>query len=110
MPKSEDGRATLQRVGERPRQTGALLLIGSSEMFKNEHLLAPGFQHDQFLLNAVAYNAYGEELAALQARRPTPRGFPFQSAESKRLWRVFIVGAGPLLFLGYALYRRTRRT
>ncbi len=107
---SEDGRATLQRVGERPRQAGTLLLIGSSEMFKNEHLLAPGFQHDQFLLNAVAYNAYGEELAALQARRPTPRGFPFQSTESKRLWRVFVVGAGPLLFLGYALYRRTRRT
>ena len=54
---------------------GALLLIGSSEMFKNEHLLTPGFQHDQFLLNAVAQMAYGEDLAALQARRPTPRGF-----------------------------------
>ena len=106
----EDGRATLQRVGERPRQAGTLLLIGSSEMFKNEHLLTPGFQHDQFLLNAVAYNAYGEELATLQARRPTSRGFPFQSAETKRLWRVFVAGAGPLLFLGYALYRRTRRT
>ena len=106
----EEGRAVLQRVGERPRQAGTLLLIGSSEMFKNEHLLAPGFQHDQFLLNTVAYNAYGEELATLQARRPTPRGFPFQSTESKRLWRVFVVGAGPLLFLGYALYRRTRQT
>ena len=99
----------LQRVGEHPRQTGTLLLIGSSEMFKNEHLSALGFQHDQFLLNAVAYNAYGEELAALQARRPTPRGFPFQSTEAKRLWRVVVVGAGPLLFLGYALYRRMRQ-
>ena len=107
---SEDSRAVLQRVGERPQQAGALLLIGSSEMFKNEHLSAPGFQHDQFLLNAVAYNAYGAELAALQARRPTLRGFAFQSAESKRLWRVFVVGAGPLLFLAYALYRRARRT
>ena len=106
----EDGRSTLQRVGERPRQPGTLLLIGSSEMFKNEHLLTPGFQHDQFLLNAVAYNAYGEELATLQARQPTPRGFPFQSTGAKRLWRVFVVGAGPLLFLAYALYRRTRRT
>jgi len=57
----------------------------------------------------VAHTAYGEKLAALQARRPTARGFPFQSAEAKRLWRVFVVGAGPLLFLGYALYRRTRR-
>ena len=85
---------------EHPRQTGALLLIGSSEMFKNEHLLVPGFHHDQFLLNAVAYNAYGAELGTLQARRPTPRGFPFQSAEAKRLWRVFVVGAGPLLFFG----------
>ena len=106
---SEDGRAVLQRVGERPQQAGALLLIGSSEMFKNEHLSAPGFQHDQFLLNAVAYNAYGAELAALQARRPTPRGFAFQSTEAKRLWRVVVVGAGPLLFLAYALYRRARR-
>ena len=43
-----------------PATSGTLLLIGSSEMFKNEYLLTPGFQHDQFLLNAVAYNAYGE--------------------------------------------------
>jgi len=104
----EEGRAALELVGTAPSADGALLLIGSSEMFKNEHLLTPGFQHDQLLLNAVARMAYGEELAILQARRPTPRGFAFQSAEAKNLWRALVVGLGPLLFLGYALYRRAR--
>jgi hypothetical protein len=44
----------------------------------------------------------------LQARSPTPRGFAFQSVQAKSLWRSLVVGLGPLLFLGYALYRRVR--
>jgi len=105
---NDEGRSILEFTGAAPKTDGELLLIGSSEMFKNEHLLSPGFQHQQLLLNAVAQMAYGPALAALQARQPTPRGFAFQSAEAKGLWRSLVVGAGPLLFLSYALYRRIR--
>ena len=107
---NDEGRSILEFTGAAPKTDGELLLVGSSEMFKNEHLLSPGFQHQQLLLNAVAQMAYGSALAALQARQPTPRGFAFQSAEAKGLWRSLVVGAGPLLFLSYALYRRIRST
>jgi hypothetical protein len=105
---AEEGRSALELTGIAPSENGSLLLIGSSEMFKNEHLATPGFQHRQLLLNAIAKMAYGQELATLQARSPTPRGFAFQSVQAKSLWRSLVVGLGPLLFLGYALYRRVR--
>ena len=104
----EDGRSALAFTGQSPHADGELLLVGSSEMFKNGHLRTSGFQHDQFLLNAVAQMAYGDELAALQARRPAPRGFAFQNAATKSAWRALVVGLGPLLFLGYGFYRRAR--
>ena len=103
---TEEGRSTLELTGFTPRKDGELLLIGSSEMFKNEHLHKPSFQHQQLLLNAVAQMAYGDELATLQARSPIPRGFAFQNARAKSLWRSVVIGLGPLLFLGYGLYRR----
>ena len=102
-----EGRTRLAPVPATSPGPGRLLLIGCSEMFKNDHLYAPGFQHDQLLLNAVALLAYGPELAALQARRQTPRGFAFHSAASKARWRLFAVGAGPLAILLYGLGRWT---
>ncbi len=87
---------------------GALLLIGCSEMFKNDYLYAPDFQHDQFLLNALANAAYGPEMAQLQARRATAPGFAFQTPRSKAFWRLTVVGAGPLLILLYGLQRYVR--
>jgi hypothetical protein len=90
--------------------SGKLILVGSSEMFKNAYLSAPGFQHDQLLLNLVAELAFGGEMAALQARRSTPRGFAYQHPEAKRWWRLIAVGTAPLGFLalGAARYRRRR--
>ncbi len=81
-----------------PNPKGHLLLIGSSEMFKNEHLYAPGFQHEQFLLNAVAYLVHGPQFAELQTRRKIAPGFPHLPSHQKILWRVLIVGFGPLCF------------
>jgi hypothetical protein len=74
-------------------------------MFKNEHLHAPGYEHAQYLLNAVALLTHGPELAELQARHWTPRGFPFQEAQTKLLWRLFAVGAGSLVILFFGLWR-----
>ncbi len=88
---------------------GQLLLIGSSEMFKDDYLYAPGFEDAQFMLNAVARAAYGPELAALQARHPASRGFAFIDTGAKACWRAFALGAGPLLLLLGGLYRWRRR-
>ena len=87
---------------------GHLLLIGSSEMFKNEYLYAPGFQHEQFLLNAVAYLTYGPQFADLQARRKIAPGFPYLSSDEKILWRILAIGFGPLFFILYGMRRRGR--
>ncbi len=105
-----EGKATLRPPAPgQPRSQ--LLLIGSSEMFKDEYLYAAGFDHAQFLLNAVALAAYGPELAALQARHPAPRGFAFVDPEAKVFWRGLAVGGGPLLLLliGLDRYRRRRQ-
>ena len=104
----EEGRDELTLV-ERAEADGQLLLIGSSEMFKNEYLYAPGFQHDQLLLNAVAQMAYGEELAQLQARRPASRGFAFIDPKAKSFWRAFSIGLAPFLFALYGTWRLRRQ-
>ena len=88
---------------------GTLVLVGCSEMFKNDYLYAAGFEHDRLLLNAVAQLAYGADMAALQARHPGPRGFAFRSPRAKVSWRLFAVGAGPLAIVLLGLYRYGHR-
>ncbi|MYB58772.1 MAG: hypothetical protein F4X51_20515 [Gemmatimonadetes bacterium] len=92
-----------------PNPQGHLLLIGSSEMFKNEYLYAPGFQHEQFLLNAVAYLTHGPQFADLQARRKIAPGFSYLSPDQKILWRVLVVGLGPLSFGLYVFFRYIKK-
>ena len=92
-----------------PNSKGHLLLIGSSEMFKNEYLYAPGFQHEQFLLNAVAYLTHGPQFADLQARRKIAPGFPYLPPDQKILWRVLVVGLGPLSFGLYGFFRYIKK-
>jgi hypothetical protein len=89
----------------------ALLLLGSSEMFKNDYLYAVGFQHEQLLLNAVAYLTFGNDYTEIQARRKISRGFQHQPTTQKTFWRIFVVGTGALLFLlfGYLRYQRNLR-
>lgn len=92
-----------------PNTEGHLVLIGSSEMFKNEYLYAPGFQHEQFLLNAVAYLTYGPQFADLQARRKIAPGFPYLPSDEKILWRILAVGLAPLFFGLYGFFRRIKK-
>lgn len=92
-----------------PNPEGNLLLIGSSEMFKNEYLYAPGFQHEQFLLNAVAYLTHGPQFADLQARRKIAPGFPYLSSDEKILWRILVIGLAPISFGLYGFFRRIKK-
>ncbi len=103
---SEDDKGSTQIVFDGKTQNeGTLMLIGSSEMFKNKYLYADDFQHDQFLLNAIAHMAYDTELGKLQARRPTARGFVSQSSTSKQTWRIIVVGLFPFVFLIFGFFR-----
>ena len=89
---------------------GKLLLVGCSEMFKNQSILSTEHQHGQFLLNAVAFLAHDEELAELQARTRARRSVPFRAAGVKMTWRSVVVGLPPLLFVLYGLLQgRLRR-
>ena len=104
---------TTQRILTHPASnpSGQLLLIGSSEMFKNSYLYAQGFQHEQFLLNAVAHLAHGPQYSQLQARRKIARGFPYLPTNQKTIWRILVVGLGPLVILlyGFTRYLREQR-
>ena len=92
-----------------PNPKGHLLLIGSSEMFKNEYLYAPGFQHEQFLLNSVAYLTHGPRFADLQARRKIAPSFSYLPPDQKIFWRVLVVGLGPLSFGLYVFFRYIKK-
>ena len=106
---NDEGRAVLAATQSPDPQTGMLLLIGSSEMFKNEYLFADAFQHDQFLLNALASTVHGPEMALLQSRHRQPHGFQYQPAAAKLWWRLIVMAGGPILLLGLLLLRRGRR-
>ena len=100
-------------LATRPRgdgPAGSLTLIGCSELFKNDHLSAAGFDHQQFLLNAVAAAALDPQMAALQARRGKVRGFAFVEPSSKLWWRLGVTGAAPMALLLFGLLRWRRST
>ncbi len=80
---------------------GALVLIASSEPFKDERLiaLAPEYRGDHLLLNAVAWLALPGELADVMVRRPVPRGFGLVDQEQRLRWRGAVLVGGPALLL-----------
>jgi hypothetical protein len=88
---------------------GRLLLVGCSELWKNDGLSLPGYDHAQFLLNAVADLAHPPALAALQARRAAPRALEWQPPATRLGWRAVVTGLPPLLFLAVGLMRRRWR-
>lgn len=116
MRRDEGGRDTVTVVDppiDPPAEGGAadgrLLLIGCSEMFKNPHLYSPRYQHDQLLLNAVAFLAHGPELAEIQARRRVPKSVPFQPPRVKLALRILAIGVAPAIFVLFGLVRSSRR-
>ncbi len=94
------------------QRPGELLLLSSSELFKNERLLDPSFRADRLLVNAAAHLALPPELAALAGRRAVPRGFDFVEPERRLAWRLSALAGGPavalLALLGSWILRRRR--
>lgn len=89
---------------------GRLLLVGCSEVWKNDILSLSEYDHAQFLLNAAADLAHGAALAALQARRAAPRALEWLPMDQKLAWRTFITGVPPMVFVAVGLWRcRGRR-
>ena len=80
---------------------GRLLMIGCSEMFKDQRLteLRPEFRPDHLLLNAAAAFALEPALAEVITRRAVPQGFEPVPQEDRIWWRVIVLGAMPALLL-----------
>ena len=93
-----------------PPGDGVLLLLGGSELLKNERLLEPDFRADRLLVNAAADLCLPPELAELAGRRQVAEGLAFVPEGERVAWRVRVLTAGPLglLLLG-ALLRVLRR-
>lgn len=104
---TDDGGTQLVQRQAPTGPPGSLLLIGSSEMFKDSHLQRGGFAHRQLLLNAVADAVYGPDLAALQGRHGAgARGFAVVTPGTRSTWRLAVIGGGPLLLGLVAVWRR----
>ena len=92
------------------RAEGKLLLVGSSEMFKDHRLRAPEFRADHLLLNAVAALALDSDLASVASRRRVARGFGHLESSTKLRWRAFVLATLPAVLLAAAVFRgRTSR-
>jgi len=95
-----------------PRSTGdspgQLILAGCSEMFKNNALFHPDYQHQQLLLNAAAYLTRAPDLADLQARHTAPQMFSRPEPGAALLARALVIVSGPALFLLFGFWRLFR--
>ncbi|MFO0872996.1 MAG: Gldg family protein [Phycisphaerales bacterium] len=93
-------------------KAGALLVIGGSELFKDGRLRDPLFPSDQFLLNAVATLALGDELGAVAGRHASARGLDYIETTQRLRWRAVVVAAFPaalcLFGLAWGIVRRRR--
>ena len=106
---TEAGGTDLQVVPVDGAREAWLLLLGSSEMFKNHRLFTAGFAHDQLLLNAAARAALGPRMAELQGRASAPAsGFPVQGAGARAAWRLAVIGGAPLALALVGLWRWRR--
>jgi len=92
-----------------PQDEGTLLLLGGSRLFENGRLFADDYQHDQLLMNAVAWLALGDELGAIQARRLGARGFEPLPPEATLRWRAAVLGGAPVLLVAAGLLAARRR-
>ena len=81
---------------------GRLVLVGCSELFRDQRLLDPDVRGDQLLLNAVAALALDPALAAVASQRPVARGFEQPDPETRLRWRAGVVFAPPAAVLALA--------
>jgi len=89
-----------------PAVPGRLLLLGDSELFKNQRMLDPTFRADHLLLNAVASLALPPELAPglaeVATRRAVARGFELLDPARRLRWRALVLGGFPVAALAFA--------
>lgn len=111
-----------QRVGEAqadrelllaPLEPGApegeLLLIGCSQMWRNDQLYDPRFRHDLFALRAAAELALEPRLAAFVQGRVAAPGLALVEPRARALWRIVVLASFPLALLLVGLARWWRR-
>ena len=78
---------------------GRLVLVGCSELFRDERLLDPDVRGDHLLVDAVAALALDPDLAAVASQRPVARGFEPPDAEARLRWRAGVVFVPPAMLL-----------
>lgn len=92
------------------KKTAKLLLIGTSKILENEQLDMTKYDHEKFILNAVADLTYGTALAEIQSSGTSIfEGLPFISPSQKMLWRFIVLALVPILFLILAIVIKIRR-
>ncbi len=98
-----------RRIAE---SAGRLVLVGCSEMFRNDHLLDPHFRSNDLLMNAVVEMTYGAPWSRVHSRATLgPQGFGYLSPRTKARFRAETLALFPLLLVAYGFWRlwRSRR-
>lgn len=88
---------------------GELLLIGCSEMWRNDQLYDPRFRHDLLALRAVTELALEPRIADFVQRRVAAPGLAIVEPRARALWRIVVLASFPLALLLVGLARWCRR-
>lgn len=86
-----------------------LLLLGCSEMFKNDRITHEEFRADHILINAATWLALPPDLAELAMQRQVSPGLPMIDTQQRMTWRAAVLLAGPMLMIVFALFWHTIR-
>jgi hypothetical protein len=80
-----------------------LLLIGCSQMFKDERMKDSNFRSDHLLANAAAWLALPSELAKVAAHRHVAPGLALIEPQRRMAWRAAVLGTGPVMLVLFGL-------
>jgi hypothetical protein len=85
---------------------GRLLLIGSSEAFKNDWLSAKDYGQEELALRSVASLALPQAFLPLLRERRHEPALGALDAATRSFWRFVVLGAAPGLLLLFGFLRR----
>jgi hypothetical protein len=80
-----------------------LLLIGCSQLFKDERMKDSQFRSDHLLTNAAAWLTLPSELAKVAAHRHVAPGLAIIEPQRRMAWRAAVLGTGPVMLVLFGL-------
>ncbi len=84
-------------------EPGKLILVGCSEMFKNQMIKNPG--QSGFFINSIDAITLGDDIIKVRSRAPAARFIKKLSSGAKAGWRIFVTFLIPVIIAAIGILR-----